>query len=401
MKGAGVAPVTGKLGTTEFSTVVASQGAASAPVLRDITARTELQTRLVRLGPGRLAELILEIADRQGDGFRRALEDALREFSDTIAPSHAEEAEPYMVGSSPAMQKVYSSIRKFAATNAPVLITGESGTGKELVARAVHERSAYRAGPFVAINCAALPATLIAGELFGHEKGAFTGAVQRRIGRLESAHRGTIFLDEIGDLPLEQQAHLLRFLQERTIDRVGGTRPIEVDARVICATNIDLAKAVREGRFREDLYYRLNVLSLHLPALRERGSDIELLATFFLRKFADEHGRAVGGFSDEAWRRIRAHSWPGNVRELIGAIRRALVMAEQPVIEARDLGLDEPKAGRVTAAAETSARPRVDALQLKASLEKNGGNVTMTARDLSLSRMTVYRLMRRYGLSGT
>jgi DNA-binding NtrC family response regulator len=304
-----------------------------------------------------------------------------------------------MVGSSPAMQKVYASIRKFGATNAPVLITGESGTGKELVARAVHERSAYRAGPFVAINCAALPATLIAGELFGHEKGAFTGAVQRRIGRLESAQRGTIFLDEIGDLPLEQQVHLLRFLQERTIDRVGGTRPIEVDARVICATNIDLAKAVREGRFREDLYYRLHVLSLHLPSLRERGSDIELLATFFLRKFAAEHGRAVEGFSDDAWQRIREHSWPGNVRELISSIRRALVMADSSLIEARDLGLAESGPDAAAAGAAMTTRRRVDAATLRASLDRNGGNVTLTARELSLSRMTVYRLMRRHGLT--
>jgi DNA-binding NtrC family response regulator len=364
-----------------------------------------LSERLKRLSAEHLAEILVQLTHSQGPEVRRLIDAALRKISDTIAPTHAEEPEPYMVGSSPAMQKVYSSIRKFAATNAPVLITGESGTGKELVARAVHERSVYRAGPFVAINCAALPPTLIAAELFGHEKGAFTGAVQRRIGRLESAHRGTIFLDEIGDLPLEQQAHLLRFLQERTIDRVGGTRPIEVDARVICATNVDLAKAVRESRFREDLYYRLNVLSLHLPALRERVGDLELLATFFLRKFADEHGRAVEGFSEEAWQRIREHSWPGNVRELIGAIRRALVMAEQPLIEGRDLGLGEPKAGRAAVAAdaapETVARPRVDGAQLKASLDKNGGNVTVTARDLSLSRMTVYRLMRRYGLSGT
>jgi DNA-binding NtrC family response regulator len=396
--GRGVAPVSGTLGTTEFSSIV-SGVPAPAPALRDATARTELQARLTRLGADRLADLILEIADRQGDGGRRAVDEALREFPDMLAPTHAESAEPFMVGSSPAMQQIYSSIRKISATNAPVLITGESGTGKELVARAVHERSLYRAGPFVVLNCAALPATLIADELFGHEKGAFTGAVQRRIGRLESAHRGTIFLDEIGDLPLEQQAHLLRFLQERTIDRVGGTKPIEVDARVICATHLDLARAVREGRFREDLYYRLHVLSLHLPALRERGNDIELLATFFLRKFAEEHGRPVDGFSADAWQRIRAHSWPGNVRELIGSIRRALVMADGDLIETADLGLEACATGSAAAAPQTPRRPRIDAALLKASLEKNGGNVTVTARGLALSRMTVYRLMRRYGLS--
>jgi DNA-binding NtrC family response regulator len=358
-----------------------------------------LGERLKRLSAERLAEILIRLTESQGPEVRRVVDAALCKISDTMAPSHAEEAEPYMVGSSPAMQKVYSSIRKFAATNAPVLITGESGTGKELVARAVHERSAYRAGPFVAINCAALPATLIAGELFGHEKGAFTGAVQRRIGRLESAHRGTIFLDEIGDLPLEQQAHLLRFLQERTIDRVGGTRPIEVDARVICATNIDLAKAVREGRFREDLYYRLNVLSLHLPALRERGSDIELLATFFLRKFADEHGRAVEGFSDEAWRRIRAHSWPGNVRELIGRLRRAVVMAEDTLITAQDIGLDAgaPATAKPVPPA-TRGGPLLDEATVRQALEQHAHNVSNIARALGVSRMTVYRSMRRYGI---
>jgi DNA-binding NtrC family response regulator len=304
-----------------------------------------------------------------------------------------------MVGNSPAMQRVYDQIRKFSTANAPVLITGESGTGKELVARALHERSAYGSGPFVAINCAALPPTLIAAELFGHEKGAFTGANQRRIGRLESAHGGTIFLDEIGDLPLEQQAHLLRFLQEGTIDRVGGRHPVDVNARVICATNVDLGRAISEGRFREDLYYRLHVLSLHLPSLRARGDDVELLATFFLRKFADDHGRAVAGFSDEAWRCIREHGWPGNVRELISSVRRAIVMADTPWISARDLGLDEPRLRQrqTVAAPPAAARPAIDEHCLRRVLAQNGGNVTAAARELSLSRMTIYRLMRRYG----
>src|SRR5260370_1293256 len=244
------------------------------------------------------------------------------------------------------------------------------------------------------MNCAALPPTLIAAELFGHEKGAFTGASQRRIGRLETAHGGTIFLDEIGDLPLEQQAHLLRFLQEGTIDRVGGRHPIEVNARVICATNVDLGRAISEGRFREDLYYRLHVLSLHLPNLRARGGDIELLATFFLRKFAADHGRPIAGFSDDAWRCIREHTWPGNVRELISSVRRAIVMADTPWITARDLGLDEPRLPQrqPSAASPVASRPAVDEHGLRMVLARNSGNVTAAARELSLSRMTLFRL---------
>jgi DNA-binding NtrC family response regulator len=245
---------------------------------------------------------------------------------------------------------------------------------------------------------------LIAAELFGYEKGAFTGAAQRRIGRLESANGGTVFLDEIGDLPLELQAHLLRFLQEHTIDRVGGTRPVTVHARVIVATNVELRRAIQEGRFREDLFYRLNVLNLHLPPLRERGEDIDLLATFFLRKFADEHGRAVAGFSDDAWKKIRGHSWPGNVRELISSIRRAVVMAEKPWIAANDLGIEPgassaaPAAMAATPASAAAARESIDEARLRAVLSAHDDNVSSAARALNISRMTIYRLQRRFGI---
>jgi DNA-binding NtrC family response regulator len=361
-----------------------------------------LYERLRALGTDRLAGLVLAIADPRDPETRRLIDEACaRAVSEPDAsPATAEDAEPYMVGASPAMHRVFAAIRKFGATNAPLLITGESGTGKELAARAVHERSAYAKGPFVAINCAALAPTLIAAELFGYEKGAFTGATQRRIGRLESAHGGTIFLDEIGDLPLEQQAHLLRFLQERTIDRVGGTRPITVEARVIVATNVDLRRAVQRKQFREDLFYRLNVLTLHFPPLRERGHDIELLATFFLRKFAEEQGRVVAGFTDDAWARIRSHDWPGNVRELIGCIRRAVVMAEKSWIGAQDLGVEEnagPRgAGRHDV--EPLRRGSIDEATLRDALDRANGNVTNAARALDISRMTVYRLMRRFGI---
>ncbi len=391
------------IGRAEFVPVVpdspspVGRGSPHACASRDTA---DLRHRLAALSAGRLADIILDLVDRTGEPLMPVVVAALRRIDEMPAATPVEDAEPFMVGNSPAMQRVYDQIRKFGATDAPVLATGESGTGKELVARAIHERSAYGKGPFVAINCAALPPTLIAAELFGHEKGAFTGASQRRIGRLETAHGGTIFLDEIGDLPLEQQAHLLRFLQEGTIDRVGGRHPIEVNARVICATNVDLGRAISEGRFREDLYYRLHVLSLHLPNLRARGDDIELLATFFLRKFAADHGRPIAGFSDDAWRCIREHTWPGNVRELISSVRRAIVMADTPWITARDLGLDEPRLPQrqPSAASPVASRPAVDEHGLRMVLARNSGNVTAAARELSLSRMTVYRLMHRYCL---
>jgi DNA-binding NtrC family response regulator len=392
----------GVMGSGDFAALVADSPTLveRVPPRRPRRHDAELRERLAALSAGRLADLILYLIDRSDDTLMPVIETALRRLADAPAEAPSEDTEPFMVGNSPAMQRVYDSIRKFGATNAPVLVTGESGTGKELVARAIHERSAYASGAFVTINCAALPPTLIAAELFGHEKGAFTGANQRRIGRLESAHGGTILLDEIGDLPLEQQAHLLRFLQEGTIDRVGGRHPVEVNARVICATNVDLRRAISEGRFREDLYYRLHVLSLHLPSLRERGDDIDLLATFFLRKFANDHGRAIAGFSEEAWRRIREHAWPGNVRELISSVRRAIVMADTTWISARDLGLDDlrPMPRTAQAAAPAPARPAIDAQRLRAILERNSGNVTAAARELNLSRMTVYRLMRRHGM---
>ena len=361
-----------------------------------------LRAKLTTLGAETLADLLLVAASRLGANLSELFPHLWSQATLPATPNGAtEEAEPFMVGNSPAMQRVYSAIRRYAASKAPVLITGESGTGKELVAQAIHERSAFRRGPFVAINCAALPPTLIASELFGYEKGAFTGAAQRRIGRLEAANGGTIFLDEIGDLPLELQGHLLRFLQEHTIDRIGGTRPIEVDARVIVATNVNLALAIGQGRFREDLFYRLNVLNLPLPPLRERGEDIELLATFFQRKFATEHGRAIEGFSEDARQTLREYRWPGNVRELIGCVRRAVVMADSSSIGPHDLGLSRTGASRPSpASAENHSGLRdFNDAQLRAALAANGGNVSRTARALNVSRMTLYRYMRRFGLN--
>jgi DNA-binding NtrC family response regulator len=318
-----------------------------------------------------------------------------RDLAYTPAPPLTTE----MVGRSPAIRRVGKMVDKIARAPAPVLIRGESGTGKELVARALHHRSARAAGPFVPVNCAALPPSLIGSELFGHEKGAFTGALARKIGRIETADGGTLFLDEIGDLPLELQGHFLRFLQEQTIDRLGGTTPIKVDVRVVAATHVDLTRAQSEGRFREDLFYRLNVLSIELPPLRERGDDVELLAEHYLKRFGRELGRPLIGFRDGALQALRAYPWPGNVRELISCVQRAAVMAEGRWVTVADLGLgaarSEESARRPTlqeARAELEKRLIQDALQL------SGQNVQAAARQLGVSRMTLYRLLDRYGL---
>ncbi len=236
------------------------------------------------------------------------------------------------------MQEVFRMIRRVGPSDVPVLITGESGTGKELVARAIHRQSARRERAFVAINCGAIPETLLESELFGYEKGAFTGAAQQRKGRIESAQGGTLFLDEIGDIPLGLQVKLLRFLQDHEIQRLGGKETIAIDARILAATNVDLQKAISEGRFREDLYYRLCVVTIAVPALNERGSDIALLARTFLTKFAEEQKKPLKGFTPQAMEALTAHNWPGNVRELENRIKRAVVMAEGTICDPCEFG---------------------------------------------------------------
>ncbi|MEW6611329.1 MAG: sigma 54-interacting transcriptional regulator [Pseudomonadota bacterium] len=309
----------------------------------------------------------------------------------------AQLGEQEMVGGSPAMLQLFQSIRKMARVDAPVLITGESGTGKELTALAIHERSARARGPFIAVNCGALPANLIHSELFGHEKGAFTGAYQRKVGSIEAAVGGTIFLDEIGDLPLDLQVNLLRFLQEKTITRLGGTESIHVDVRVLAATHVNLEKAVEEGRFREDLYYRLNVLHLGVPALRERREDIPLLAQFFFDKFSREKQKAVKGFSQQALRSMSNYDWPGNVRELINRVRRAMVMSEKRLITPADLGLEGVAAApRLPTLEEARSAAEKEAIQAVLRFTRN--NLSQTARHLGVSRVTLYRLIERYAI---
>jgi transcriptional regulator with PAS, ATPase and Fis domain len=313
----------------------------------------------------------------------------------------------FMVGNSPAMLEVFEHIRRFAACDVPVLITGESGTGKELVARAIHDHSSRADGPFVALNCAAVPPTLIASELFGYEKGAFTGATARKHGHIEHAHRGTLFLDEIGDMPIDLQGLSLRFLQEGEILRVGGRQPIKVDVRVVAATNVRLREAITAGKLREDLYYRLNVLTIHLPPLRDRAGDVELLATYFLREIARELRRELPGFTPEAMAALLEHSWPGNVRELIATIRRAVVLADGPLIGLSDLRLEPARLPRRRPGGEngrsrSSPRPaRIGGIgrdTILQALEKNQSNVTRTAKSLGVSRATFYRMLHRNGI---
>lgn len=307
----------------------------------------------------------------------------------------------FMVGNSSAMRDVFDQIRRYATCDAPVLITGESGTGKELVARATHEHSRRSAEAFIAINCAAVPATLIGSELFGYEKGAFTGATARKRGLIEHAHRGTLFLDEIGDMPLDLQGHLLRFLQEGEIVRVGGHEPIKVDVRVIAATNIRLREAIAAGKLREDLYYRLNVLGLHLPPLRDRTGDTEVLARFFLHQVARDLARDISGFTAEAIAAMQSYSWPGNVRELIATIRRAVVLSNGPLIDAADLRLDTLPMLAIPPAQPARPSPGSGAERdlLLRTLQQFHFNITRTAQQLKVSRVTLYRMMQRNHLA--
>jgi two-component system, NtrC family, response regulator len=300
-----------------------------------------------------------------------------------------------ILGSSARMQAVFESIRKVATVDAPVLILGESGTGKEMTARSIHRRSARRDGPFVAINCSAIPESLMESELFGHEKGAFTGAHVQRKGRIESAHGGTLFLDEIGEIPLPIQVKLLRFLQERVIERVGGRQEIQVDTRVLAATHVDLKKGMATGTFREDLFYRLAVVQIVLPPLRDRENDIALLANAFLQQSARESGKNALAFAPEAIRAIQRHTWPGNVRELQNRVRRAVIMGGTKRMTAQDLELEAAAATGVTL---KEARETLEREMLQQALRKHAGKITAAATELGISRPTFYELMDKLGI---
>lgn len=302
-----------------------------------------------------------------------------------------------MLGTSPQMQQVFNSIRKVATSDAPVLVLGESGTGKEMVAQGIHRRSSRKDGPFVAINCSAIPETLLESELFGHEKGSFTGAHVQRKGRIETASGGTLFLDEIGELPALLQVKLLRFLQEQSIERVGGRQPIQVDTRVVSATNVDLKKAIAEGRFREDLFYRLAVVVVNLPPLRERETDVRLLAQEFLRRSAAKIGKNGLAFDHDAIRALNGYAWPGNVRELDNRVKRAVIMADGKRLTPADLEL-EGQAERSHATNLKEAREAVEREMIQKALRKHNGKIAPAATDLGISRPTLYELMDKLGL---
>ncbi|WP_286068448.1 sigma-54 dependent transcriptional regulator [Stenotrophomonas sp. 57] len=302
-----------------------------------------------------------------------------------------------LIGESPALHAVRTVLHKFAPVELPVLVTGETGTGKELAAHALHALSGRAGKPFIAINCGAIPANLVQSELFGHERGAFTGADKRQIGVFESAHGGTVFLDEVGDLPAEAQTSLLRVLQEGTFERVGSSQPLRADVRVLAATHVELEHAVAQGRFRSDLYYRLNVLRLLMPPLRERGADVQLLAEHFLRCFRLRYSVRARGFSPTAIQVMRRFGWPGNVRELLNRVQRAAIMAEGELISERDLELGEP-VHALPGAMLHDARGQAERDVLLQTLRQTGYNVSECARQMQISRVTVYRLCRKHRL---
>ncbi|MCC6558404.1 MAG: sigma-54-dependent Fis family transcriptional regulator [Polyangiaceae bacterium] len=304
-----------------------------------------------------------------------------------------------LIGASPAMQKVYRVARQVAAARATVLITGESGTGKGELARAVHAKGPRAKAPFVALHCAALAESLLESELFGHERGAFTGADKRRIGRFEQAHGGTLFLDEVGEIPMATQVKLLRVLQERTFERVGGNEPIQVDVRLIAATNRDLAADVQEGRFREDLYYRLNVVHIDMPPLRVRDTDVLLLANHFLRRFSSENKRKIEGFSDRARAKIVAHRWPGNVRELENASERAVVLCDGPLIEEEHLPIDVAPVAKGAVRIPGATMAEIERYAILATLEATNGSTTRAAEMLDISIRTIQYRLHEYGLA--
>lgn len=303
-----------------------------------------------------------------------------------------------LITGAPEMVKVARTIERVANANVSVMLLGASGTGKELLARGVHDFSERKDGEFVAINCAAIPENLLESELFGHEKGAFTGAVKTTEGKIEQAHGGTLFLDEVGDIPLPLQVKLLRFLQERTIERIGGRKPIAVDTRIVCATHQDLEAMIASGGFREDLFYRLAEIVIKIPTLAERPGDATLLAKAFLNRFATEMNPQVKGFAPDAMAVIDGWDWPGNVRELENRVKRAVIMADGKLVGAEDLDLNDSEDADAQVLNLKSAREQADRKVIRHALARSEGNISSAAKMLGISRPTLYDLLKQYDL---
>ncbi len=303
-----------------------------------------------------------------------------------------------LITGAPEMVKVARTIERVASTSVSVMLLGASGTGKELLAKGLHDASDRADGPFVAINCAAIPENLLESELFGHEKGAFTGAIKTTEGKIESANGGTLFLDEVGDIPLPLQVKLLRFLQERTIERIGGRKAIAVDTRIVCATHQDLETMIERGTFREDLFYRLAEIVVRIPGLAERHGDAVLLAKAFLKKFSAEMNPTVGGFAPAALAAIDSHRWPGNVRELENRVKRAVIMAEGKLVRAEDLDFVDADDQENEALNLKAARECTDRRIIRHALARSEGNISSTAKMLGISRPTLYDLLKQYDL---
>jgi two-component system NtrC family response regulator len=376
--------------------------------LADILAEEKLTKVIIITGQGEKNNALKAVAEGAYDFFQKPIEigelkivlgrafylSRLEREHRALLQNAEKEAFEGMLGASPQMESVFTAIRKVATTDASVLILGESGTGKELVARAIHKLSARNGGPLVVINCGAIPENLLESELFGHEKGAFTGAHIQRKGRIEAARGGTLFLDEIGDLSLPLQVKILRYLQEQKIERIGGREEISIDSRVLAATNSDLKQAIKEGRFREDLFYRLSVVTIALPPLRERGDDILLLANAFLIRFAREYGKNIAGFHQRAADALVHHFWEGNIRELENRIKRAAIMAEGKKITPTDLELDSSFV-EYKGLGLKGAREALERDFIQRALARCRGNMTRVAEELGISRPTLYELMEK------
>ena len=388
--------------STEEGFATLAEAVAADPYVKIVivTGRAEKEHALKAIAQGAYDILYKPVQlDELGTILKRAYHvSALEREHAEMQHRMGEEAFEGMLGTSPRMQEVFATVRKVANSDVPVLITGESGTGKELIALAVHQLGRRRGGPFVVINCGAIPETLLESELFGHEKGAFTGAHILRKGRIESADKGTLFLDEIGELSLPLQVKILRYLQELTIERIGGREQHRVDARVIAATNRDLKQAMIDGKFREDLYFRIGVVSVALPALKERSGDALLIANAFLLRYAKENKKKITGFTNQAVTAIENYNWPGNVRELENRVKRAVIMAEGRKVSPSDLELEAPK-GKYEGLSLRDAREALEREMVLRVLTKHSDNITRASEELGISRPTLYELMEKLGIA--